>query len=75
MEVKLSFEQLKSLVTIVADDLLNDDFSNLLCESDYQSNSSLSSDPRHDVSEEIYDKIELLGTLLNNLSKYRCLPF
>ena len=75
MEVKLSFEQLKSLVTFVADDLLDDDFSNLLCEFDYLSDSSLVSSPRHEISEEIYGKIELLCTLLDNLYKCRCLPF
>lgn len=64
----LNFSQLKLLVTIVADDLLEDDFDN------FQDSCS---DPKSlsDVSEEMYDKVYLLKELLNELYKHRPLPF
>ena len=69
----ITFAELKYLVTVVAEDLLNDDFGNLL------DSASLDSDRKHDlrddVSDEIYDKVFLLQGLLTDLYKHRPLPF
>lgn len=69
----ITFDELKYLVTVVADDLCNDDFDNLL------DSASLDSDSKHnlsfDVSEEIYNKVFVLQGLLTELYKHRPLPF
>lgn len=65
----LSFEQLKYLVTVVCDDLVNDDFGHLQTD---QLNPVL---VETEESKEIYDKIYLLKDLLNELYKHRPLPF
>ena len=68
--MEVSFDNLKYLVTVVADDLLNDDFSN------FQNGDTLEcNDMKSDVSEEMYDKVCLLSDLLKELYKYRPLPF
>lgn len=68
--MEVAFDDLKYLVTIVADDLLNDDFGN------FQNGESLECNSmKSDVSEEMYDKVHVLSNLLNELYKYRPLPF
>lgn len=67
--MELKFDDLKYLVTVVADDLLNDDFSNF---QDGYDNTILSIS---DVSEQMYDKVYLLSELLTELYKHRPLPF
>ena len=73
----IAFKDLQYLITVVADDLLNDDFSNL--EDSFHLDDSDDSDKdsifHHDVSEEIYDKVVLLKDLLNELHRHRPLPF
>lgn len=66
--MEVSFDDLKYLVTVVADDLLNDDFGNF-------QDSDKNPDSLSDVSEEMYDKVSVLGTLLMELYKHRPLPF
>ena len=68
--MKVSFDQLKYLVTVVADDLLNDDFGNFQQDSDVSNGAPLS-----DVSEEMYNKVLVLKDLLLELYEYRPLPF
>ena len=65
----LKFDDLKYLVTVVADDLLKDDFSNF---QDGCDNSVLT---LLDVSEEMYDKVFVLSELLKELYSHRPLPF
>lgn len=66
--MEISFDELKYLVTVVADDLLNDDFGNF-------QDSDHSGEPLSDVSNEMYDKVFLLQGLLTELYKHRPLPF
>ena len=66
--MELSFDDLKYLVTVVADDLLHDDFGNF-------QDSDKNPDSLSDVSEEMYDKVSVLGTLLMELFKHRPLLF
>lgn len=71
--MEVSFGDLKFLVTVVADDLLKDDFNNLL-DGFNGSDDSITGLPLA-VSDEIYSKIYLLSGLLNELYKHRPLPF
>lgn len=66
--MEVSFDELKYLVTVVAEDLLNDDFGNFQ-DSDHPG------EPLSDVSNEMYDKVFLLQGLLTELYKHRPLPF
>lgn len=65
--MQVSFENLKYLVDVVSRDLIDDDFSNLLCEGRDSDVSEL----RSAVSDEIYAKMDLLSGLLSELCKYR----
>lgn len=68
--MQVSFDDLKYLVTVVADDLLKDDFGNFQdCGINHDSL------PISDVSNEMYDKVHLLYDLLGELYKHRPLPF
>lgn len=65
--MEVAFDDLKYLVTVVADDLLKDDFGN------FQNGLSGDSVDKFDteVSNEMYDKVHLLQGLLSELLKYR----
>ena len=67
--MNVSFNELKYLVTVVADDLLNDDFGN------FQDGMDSSIKSLSDVSEEMYDKVLVLKDLLSELYDHRPLPF
>lgn len=67
----LTFSDLKYLVTVVSEDLLNDDFGNF--------QDGLACVPANkldnEVSNEMYDKVHLLQALLSDLYKHRPIPF
>lgn len=67
--MEVSFDDLKYLATVVADDLLNDEFSN------FQDGFNSSIEFLSDVSEEMYVKVHVLAFLLVELYKHRPLPF
>ena len=58
--MELKFDDLKYLITVVSDDLLNDDFGNF-------QDSDVDPKPISDVSEEMYDKVFVLSELLKEL--------
>ena len=66
--MEITFDELKYLVTVVADDLLHDDFSNF-------QDMDLHGESLSEVSEEMYNKVYVLQGLLSELYKHRPLSF